>query len=74
MNGYTWEVTQQIPDTQFDNQGNSTTGKTISFKISPSGYTGQLFVPDAVYANTEAVKEMLQHEVDTVMAVHTLSG
>jgi hypothetical protein len=33
-----------------------------------------VFVPDALYSNAEAVKEIIQHEVDMVMSVHGLSG
>jgi len=73
-NGYTWTVTGQTQDTQFDASGNQVTGKQIAFTIQPSGYSGTLFVSDAIYMNTQAVQEALQHEVDSVMAVHTLSG
>jgi hypothetical protein len=71
---YTWQVTGQVPSSQFDSQGNITTGKEVTFQISPSGYSGVVFVPDAIYVNPETVRELIQHEVDTVMAVHTLSG
>lgn len=75
MNGdYTWKVTGQTQDTIFDGQGNQVPGKQISFKIDPSGYTGTVFVPDAIYGNPETVREQIQSEVDSVMAVHTLSG
>jgi hypothetical protein len=71
---YTWAVTGQTQDTQFDGQGNQTQGKQISFTVQPSGYTGTLFVSDAMYANPQTVREALQREVDAVMAVHTLNG
>lgn len=74
MDGYTWSVTGQTPETQFDNQGNQTTGKNVSFTIQPSGYTGAVFIPDVLYVNTDAVRERIQTEVDAVMQVHQLSG
>lgn len=73
-NGYTWKVTGQTQDTQFDPAGNQVTGKQITFQIQPTGYSGNVFVPDAIYPNAEAVKEQIQAEVDTIMAVHTLNG
>lgn len=74
MDNYTWEVTGQVPDQVFDNQGNVTTGKTISFTISPQGYSGTIFVPDATYKNLDSVRTMIQAEVDAIVAVHGLSG
>lgn len=74
MGDYTWTVTAQTPETVFDNNGNSTTGKQVSFTVQPSGYQGQVFIPDSVYANVEGVRERIQGEVDIVMAVHNLSG
>lgn len=71
---YSWQVTGQQNETQFDTSGGSTTGKLVSFSILPSGYTGSLFIPDVIYQNTQAVKEMLQSEVDQIMAVHQLTG
>jgi hypothetical protein len=67
-------VTGQVPQSQFSTGGDITTGKEITFQISPTGYTGTVFVPDALYSNAEAVKEIIQHEVDMVMSVHGLSG
>lgn len=74
MDGYTWTVTGQTPETQFDNAGNQTQGKTVTFTVQPSGYTGSVFIPDVVYQNVDGVKERIQAEVDSVMAVHQLSG
>lgn len=74
MDGYTWTVTGQTPETVFDNAGNQTTGKNVSFTIQPSGYTGSVFVPDVLYNNVAAVQERIQTEVDAVMAIHQLSG
>lgn len=71
---YTWQVTGQATQTQFDPAGGVTTGKDITFQIMPTGYTGTLFVPDIIYQNPEAVKEKIQAEVDSIMAVHSLSG
>lgn len=74
MDGYTWQVTGQTPETQFDNSGNQTTGKLVAFTIQPSGYQGSVFIPDTVYVNADGVRERIQSEVDSVMAVHGLSG
>lgn len=73
-NGYSWSVVSQQNDQQFDLSGNVVTGKTITFSILPQGYTGSLFVPDVIYANTDAVKEAIQMEVDQIVAVHQLTG
>lgn len=73
-NGYSWQVVSQQNDQQFGTDGSVTTGKTVTFSIMPSGYTGTLFIPDVIYQNTDAVKEMIQNEVDQIMAVHQLTG
>lgn len=74
MNGSTWQVTGQTPEQQFDASGNTTTGKLISFSVSPQGYQGTVFVPDSVYANVDDVRTLIQAEVDRVVAVHALTG
>jgi len=73
-NDYTWSVTGQQNDTQFDASGNVTYGKTVTFTIQPTGYTGTIFIPDIIYQNVQAVQEKIQAEVDSIMAVHNLSG
>ena len=74
MADYQWSVTGQTPETQFDNNGNQTTGKNVSFTVQPSGYQGMVFIPDVLYVNPDAVRERIQSEVDAVMAVHGLTG
>lgn len=71
---YTWQVTGQTQETQFLDNGNQVTGKLVAFTVQPSGYTGSVFIPDAIYQNREAVQETIQGEVDAVMAIHTLKG
>jgi hypothetical protein len=73
-NGYSWQVTAQSNEQNFDAQGNVTNGKSITFTIPEYGYTGTIFVPDAVYSSTDAVKNLIQSEVDQVVAVHQLNG
>lgn len=71
---YTWKVVSQTQDTQFDTAGNQVTGKQITFQVQPTGYNGTVFVPDAIYPNPDAVRELIQAEVDSVMSVHGLNG
>jgi hypothetical protein len=73
-NAYTWQVVSQTNDSQFDNMGNVTYGKTVTFTIEPINYTGTLFIPNIIYAKPDAVQETIQAEVDNIMAVHNLSG
>lgn len=71
---YSWQVTGQQNETEFDTNGGSTNGKRVMFSILPAGYAGSLFIPDVIYQNTQAVKDMIQNEVDQIMAVHQLQG
>lgn len=73
-NGYTWQVTGQMNDSQIDANGQVVQGKTVSFVISPSQQTGHVFIPDVTYANTEAAREAIQAEVDAMVAVGNLNG
>lgn len=74
IDNYSWEVTSQANEQQIDATGNLVTGKNVTFTIMPTGYTGTLFIPDVIYANTDAAREAIQREVDAVVAVHNLTG
>lgn len=71
---FTWQVTGQSPQVQFDAQGNVTNGQDITFKINETGYTGTIFVPDTFYANPDNVRELIQNRVNALTAVHQLNG
>lgn len=75
MNGTpAWQVTGQTDTQEFDPSGNVQNGKTVTFVVTATGTTHSVFVPDVIYANTEAVRELIQSQVDQITAVHRLSG
>lgn len=74
MAEYTWQVTGQTQETQFDTLGNAIPGKQVTFTVQPSGYVGSVFIPDSVYANVDAVRERIQAEASMVSAIHGMTG
>ena len=71
---YSWQVTGQTQDTEFDPQGNAVPGKRVAFTVQPSGYTGSVFIPDSVYVNIDAVRERIQAEASMVSQIHGMTG
>jgi hypothetical protein len=74
MADYSWQVTGQAPDQQINQNGDIVNGKLVTFTVNPQGYTGTIFIPDVIYGNIDATREMIQREVDNIVAVHQLSG
>jgi len=68
-----WTVTSQRQSQEFDQHGTPVNGKIVSFQTD-TGYSGTVFVPDAVYGNAQHVKDMISAEVASVAAIHGLSG
>ena len=72
-NGVTWQVTGQSQDTVFGADNTPQSGKKVTFQTS-TGYTGTIFIPDALYVNTDYVRGAIQAEVDATEAVRTLTS
>jgi len=72
-NGVTWSVQNQSPETQFMTNGQTVTGKNVTF-ITSTGYVGTVFVDDLTYSKPDEVQKMIQSEVDKVTAVDNLTG
>jgi len=72
-NKVSWTVTSQSPSTKFGPDGNPIEGKDVNFETT-IGYKGTVFIPDSVYGDPSAVRQMIASEVQTVAAIHGLSG
>lgn len=68
-----YEVTSVAPDTQFTAGNQTVPGKRVSYSTS-SGYTGWVFVPDSVFADTAAVQRMIHAEVMIVYRAQQITG
>jgi hypothetical protein len=69
----TYQVTRITPDTQFPPGAQPVTGKAVAFTTSV-GYSGSVFVPDSVFADQAAVRQLIEAEVKLVAAATMLSG
>ena len=69
----TWIAGIPTPAQHFDDRGNGIDGKTVPFETS-TGYSGSIWVSDAVFANPNQVKQMIGDEVSRVVAIPGLSG
>lgn len=69
----TYQVTRVTPDSRFPPGEPVVTGKSVAFSTSV-GYTGTVFIPDAVFADTAAMRRMIEDEVRMVAAAQAISG
>lgn len=69
----TYKVTGVTQDSQFTGQATPVTGKRVQFSTN-TGYDGAVFVPDAVFADANAVRRMIEGEVKLVAAAQTITG
>lgn len=69
----TYKVTRVTPDTQFPAGEPPVPGKQVAFATS-AGYSGAVFVPDAVFADVAAMKRMIEDQVMLVVRAQMISG
>jgi hypothetical protein len=69
----TYTVTAVAPETQFTSTATPLPGKRVSFSTS-AGYDGGVFVPDSVFSDTAAVRDLIEGEVRKVTAALALTG
>lgn len=69
----TYQVTRVTPDTQFPAGEQPVTGKLVAFSTS-AGYSGSVFVPDAVFSDKAAITRMIEDQVRLVAAAQSISG
>ena len=72
-NPVTWAVTAVAQDTQYSPTAAPIPGKRVSFSTS-AGYDGTVFIPDAVFGDLDAVRQVIDGEVTKVAAAHGLTG
>lgn len=68
-----WQVSRQAADQVDLQNGDPVTGVRIFF-VTGVGNAGSVFIPDAQYHNTAAVKEALQvaaNQMDAIGALHS---
>lgn len=68
-----WNVVSQIETVEPGLNNQITRGVTVTYKTS-LGTTGSVFVPNAVYSNTEAVRQIVANAVANHVAVQGLQG
>lgn len=68
-----YKVTTVTTGTQFTGSATPVTGKTVSFETS-TGYIGTVFVPDGVFADQAAVRQLIESEVKLVAAAQVIAG
>lgn len=69
----TYQVTRVTPDTQFPVGEQPVKGQLVAFTTS-TGYAGNVFVPDAVFADRAAVVQMIEAQVKLVAVAQAISG
>lgn len=70
----TWEVTRQAADqVSIETNGDPVTGTRIFFSTG-KGNAGSVFIPDATYHNTTAVKEAIQAQATQMDAISALKS
>lgn len=69
----TYQVSGITPDTQFTATNTIITGKRVAFTTS-TGYSGSVFVPDGVFADTNAIKRLIESQVMLVAAAQGIAG
>lgn len=69
----TYVVKGVTPDTQFSGTATPVTGKRVAFSTS-TGYEGSVFVPDSVFRDQAAVRQMIEGEVKLVAAAQAIAG
>lgn len=69
----TYQVTRVTPDTQFPPGEQPVTGKLVAFSTS-AGYSGSVFVPDAVFADRTAITRLVEDQVRLVAVAQSISG
>jgi hypothetical protein len=68
-----YTVTGVSPDTQFTGAATPVTGKRVAFSTT-TGYEGAVFVPDGVFGDIAAVKQLIEGEVKKVAAAQVIAG
>lgn len=69
----TYEVTNVTQETKFGPGGTPNPGKNVTFKVS-NGYTGTVFIPDTVFADTVAMSRIIAGEAAAVANAMLLRG
>lgn len=72
-NPVTWEVTAVAQDTQYSPTAAPIAGKRVSFTTS-TGYAGTVFIPDSVFGDLDAVRQVIDGEVAKVAAAQVITG
>lgn len=69
----TYQVTRITPDTQFPPGDQPVKGQLVSFTTS-SGYAGSVFVPDSMFGDQAAVRQMIEAQVKLVAMAQSIAG
>jgi hypothetical protein len=69
----TYTVTGITQETQFTAASNPIAGKRVTYQTS-TGYEGTVFVPDSVFGDAGAVRQIIEGEVRKVAVAQSLSG
>lgn len=69
----TWEITAVAQDTQYSPTATPVPGKQVTYTTS-IGYAGTVFIPDSVFGDLTAVRQVIDGEVAKVAAAHGLTG
>lgn len=69
----TWKVTSVTPDTQYTATATPVPGKRVAFTTS-IGYDDAVFVPNTVFADTSAWRQIIEAEVTKVAAAQAVTG
>ena len=69
----TWKVTGVTPATQYTATATPIPGKRVAFTTS-IGYDDAVFIPDTVFADTAAWRQVIESEVVKVAAAQAVTG
>ena len=72
-NPVTWEITAVAQDTQYSPTATPIPGKRVSFTTS-TGYAGTVFIPDTVFGDLDALRQLIGGEVTKVAAAQGITG
>ena len=69
----TYKVTGVTPETQYTPTATPIPGKRVTYATS-TGYDGSVFVPDTVFSDVAAVRQLIEGEITQVAAAQAITG
>ena len=69
----TYKVTGVTPETQYTPTATPIPGKKVTFQTS-TGYEDAVFIPDTVFGDLDAVRQVIEGVITQVAAAQAITG